>query len=149
MEDNLEINLEEIYWESHPSIHMLDILDGKHLTQVYLYHHGINHPLYNMFQNQPPNYHTRGYNTQPMSKTLIQVLTLEYSKRPLKLMVKQWRLTSSNCLVLLFRDNIFEWGENYVQNHPNYTFEELEQAFYKQFVIVKNDEEVYMQLCNI
>jgi len=30
-----------------------------------------------------------------------------------------------------FRDNIFKWGKNYVQDHPNYTFEELEQAFCK------------------
>jgi hypothetical protein len=22
----------------------------------------------------------------------------------------------------IFKDNIFEWGENYVQSHPNYTF---------------------------
>ncbi len=47
------------------------------------------------------------------------------------------------------RDNISEWGENYIRNHPNYTFEELEQAFGKQFRIVKNDEEVYMELHNI
>jgi hypothetical protein len=25
-----------------------------------------------------------------------------------------------------FKDNIFEWGKNYVQDHPNCTFEELE-----------------------
>jgi hypothetical protein len=37
--------------------------------------------------------------------------------------------------------------KNYVQDHPNCTFEELEQAFCKRFKIVKNDEEeVYMQL---
>jgi hypothetical protein len=24
-----------------------------------------------------------------------------------------------------FRDIIFEWGENYIQDHPNYIFEEL------------------------
>jgi hypothetical protein len=35
-----------------------------------------------------------------MSKTLIRMLTLKYSKRSLKLMVKQWKLTSSTCLVL-------------------------------------------------
>jgi len=22
----------------------------------------------------------------------------------------------------IFKDNIFEWGENYVQSHPNYAF---------------------------
>jgi hypothetical protein len=50
---------------------------------------------------------------------------------------------------LYIKDNIFEWGENFVQDHPNCTFEELGQAFCKQFKIVKNDEEVYMQLRNI
>ncbi len=50
---------------------------------------------------------------------------------------------------MYIEDNIFEWGENFVQDHPNCTFEELEQAFCKQFKIVKNDEEVYMQLQNI
>jgi hypothetical protein len=50
---------------------------------------------------------------------------------------------------LTLKDNIFEWGENYVQDHLNCTFEELEQAFYKQFKTMKNEEEVYMQLWNI
>jgi ribosomal protein L6P/L9E len=39
-------------------------------------------------------------------------------------------------------------GRNYVQDHPNYTFEELEQAFCKQLITIKNDEEVYIQLRN-
>jgi hypothetical protein len=53
MEDNLEIHLEEvhleeihlkeIHQESHLSIHMLDLMDGQHLTHTCLYHHGINH----------------------------------------------------------------------------------------------------------
>jgi hypothetical protein len=29
------------------------------------------------------------------------------------------------------KDNISKWGEIFVQNHPNCTFEELEQAFCK------------------
>jgi hypothetical protein len=53
-----------------------------------------------------------------------------------------------NMFGFTFKDNIFEWGENYVQDHPNCTFKELEQTFCKQFKIVKNDEEVYMQLQN-
>ncbi len=63
-------------------------------------------------------------------------------------MVKQWKLTSSTCLVLLSKI-IFLNGEKNIQDHPNYTFEELEQAFCKQFKMVNNDEEVYMQLWNI
>jgi len=53
-----------------------------------------------------------------------------------------------NLFDFILRDNILEWGENFVQDHPNYTFDELEQAFYKRFWTVKNDEEVYMQLKN-
>ncbi len=47
------------------------------------------------------------------------------------------------------KDNISEWRENYVQDHPKCTFEELEQTFCKLFKTMKNDEEVYMQLRNI
>jgi hypothetical protein len=48
MEDNLEIHLEEVHLEeihreSHPSIHLLDLLDDQHLIHICLYHHGINH----------------------------------------------------------------------------------------------------------
>jgi hypothetical protein len=35
---------------------------------------------------------------------------------------------------------ISKWGENFVQDHPKCTFDELEQAFCKHFQIVKNDE---------
>jgi hypothetical protein len=54
-----------------------------------------------------------------------------------------------NMFGFILRDNIYEWDENYVQDHPNYTFEELEQTFCKLFIIVKNNEEVYIQLHNI
>jgi hypothetical protein len=51
-----------------------------------------------------------------------------------------------NMFGFILIDSIFEWGENYVQDHPNCTFEELEQEFCKGFRTVKNDEEVYVQL---
>jgi ubiquinone biosynthesis protein COQ9 len=51
-----------------------------------------------------------------------------------------------NLFVFTLRDNILEWGKNYAQNHPNYTFEELEQAFCKRLKTMKNDEKVYIQL---
>jgi hypothetical protein len=54
-----------------------------------------------------------------------------------------------NLFGFTFGDNIFEWGENYVQDHPNCTFEELEQTSCEQFKIVKHNEEVYIQLQNI
>jgi hypothetical protein len=46
-----EVHLEELYWENHISIHLLDLMDGQHLTHVCLYHHGINHLLCNLCQN--------------------------------------------------------------------------------------------------
>jgi hypothetical protein len=51
-----------------------------------------------------------------------------------------------NLFGFILQDNILEWGENFVQNYPNSTFEELEQTFCKRFLNVKNDKEVYMQL---
>ncbi len=64
--------------------------------------------------------------------------------------IHQHVLPTTTIIINLFgftlMDNISEWGENYVQDHPNYTFEELEQTFYKRFKTMKNDEKVYMQL---
>jgi hypothetical protein len=51
-----------------------------------------------------------------------------------------------NLFSFTIRDIIFEQGEIFVQDHPNYIFEELEQTFCKRFRIVKNNEEIYMQL---
>jgi hypothetical protein len=62
-------------------------------------------------------------------------------------MVQHW-IDIINLFGFILIDSIFEWGEIYVQNHPNCTFEELEQAFCKQFKTM-NNEEVYMQLWNI
>jgi hypothetical protein len=42
-----------------------------------------------------------------------------------------------------------KWGKNFVQDRPNYIFEELEQAFCKRFQTMKNNKEVYMQLKNL
>jgi hypothetical protein len=49
-----------------------------------------------------------------------------------------------NLIGFILKDTIFEWGENFVQDHPNYIFEKLEQTFHMQFKTMKNDEEVYM-----
>jgi hypothetical protein len=51
-----------------------------------------------------------------------------------------------NLFGFTFQVNIFERGKNIIQNHPNCTFEELEHAFCKLYKIMKNNEEVYMQL---
>jgi len=39
----------------------------------------------------------------------------------------------ANLFGFILQNNILEWGGNFVQDHPNYTFEELEQAFCKCF----------------
>jgi hypothetical protein len=54
-----------------------------------------------------------------------------------------------NLLSFTIIDSIFEWGEIFVEDHPNCTFKKLEEGFCKWFEIVKNGEEVYMQLQNI
>jgi len=38
-----------------------------------------------------------------------------------------------NLFNFTLRDNILDWGENFVQDHHNYTFEELQQVFCKCF----------------
>ncbi len=53
MEDNLEIHMEEVHLEEirledHLLIHLLDLLDGQHLTHKCLYQHGIDHLLCNL-----------------------------------------------------------------------------------------------------
>jgi hypothetical protein len=54
-----------------------------------------------------------------------------------------------NLFGFILKDNISKWGKNYVQNHPNCTFEELEQTFCKQLKTIKNNEKVSMQFQNI
>jgi hypothetical protein len=40
-----------------------------------------------------------------------------------------------NVFYFTLQDNILKWGENSAHDHPNCTFEELEQAFCKPFVL--------------
>jgi hypothetical protein len=54
-----------------------------------------------------------------------------------------------NLFGFTLQDNISKWGENFVQDHPNCTFDELEQAFCKRFRTMKNDEKVYVLLKNL
>jgi hypothetical protein len=50
----------------------------------------------------------------------------------------------NNLFNFTLRENILEWGENFVQDQPNCTLEELEQAYCKHFQTMKNNKEVYM-----
>jgi hypothetical protein len=38
-----------------------------------------------------------------------------------------------NLFGFILQDNILKWDKNFVQDHPNYTFEKLEQTFSKHF----------------
>jgi len=49
-----------------------------------------------------------------------------------------------NLFGFTLQNNILKWGENFVQDHLNCTFDELEQTFYKCFRTMKNDNKVYM-----
>jgi len=49
-----------------------------------------------------------------------------------------------NLFGFTLQDTISKRGENFVQDHLNYTFDELEQIFCKCFQIAKNDEKNYM-----
>ncbi len=124
----------------HLLIHMLDFLDGQHLIHICLYHH----LLCNLFQNQPPSYHIGSYHTQLMSKTTDQDAHIRVFKKAIKTNGEIVEANIINLFSFTFKNNIFEWGENYIQDHTNCTFEELEQTFFKRFRTVKNDEEVYM-----
>jgi hypothetical protein len=45
------------------------------------------------------------------------------------------------------RDTTLDQRNNYLRDYPNYyVFVDLEQAFYKWYRMVENDEDVYLQL---
>jgi sugar phosphate permease len=52
-------------------------------------------------------------------------------KKAIKVNGKIIKIDIINLFGFTLRDSIFEWGKKYIQNHPNFTFEELEQAFCK------------------
>ncbi len=70
-------------------------------------------------------------------------------KQAIKANKKIMEVDIFNMFGFTLKNNISEWGENFVQNHLNCTFEELEQAFCKRFHIVKNGEKIYVQLKNL
>ncbi len=47
------------------------------------------------------------------------------------------------------KDNTFDQCNNYIQDHPNYRFVDLEQAFCKRYQSMQNDELVYLKLKNL
>ncbi len=69
--------------------------------------------------------------TQLMFKTLTLMFTLKYSRRPIKLMVKLWKLTLSTYLFSFPEIISLNGDENFVQVHPSLTFEKLGKFFGK------------------
>jgi len=65
-------------------------------------------------------------------------------KKTIKANVEIVEFDIINLFGFTLKNDISKWVENFVQNHPNRTFEELEQTFCKRFKIVKNDDEIYM-----
>ncbi len=54
-----------------------------------------------------------------------------------------------NLFGFMFKENISKQGENFVQNHHNHTFVELEHTFCKKYLVEKNDGHIYMKLQSI
>jgi hypothetical protein len=135
MDNKLETHLEEvhpkeIHLEDHHFIHMLDHMDGQHLNHACLYHHGINNCCVTC--------------TKTNNETTIQKLQyptyvkdtnhdahIKVFKKAIKANGETMEANFNNLFGFTPKDSIFKWGEIFVQNHPNCTFEELEQAFCK------------------
>jgi hypothetical protein len=131
MEDNLEINLEthleevhlkEIYLEDHHLIHFLDRSNGQHLTHTCLYHHGINNLLYNLYQNQQTSCHTG----LTYVKNIDPDAHIKLFKKAIKANSEIVEVDIINLFGFTLKDSISKWGEIFVEDHPNCTFEKLE-----------------------
>ncbi len=101
------------------------------MTRTCLYHHGINHLLCNLYQNQLQNCHIGSYNIQPMFKNIDPDAHIRVFNKAIKAYGKTMETDIINLFGFTLRDNIFKWGEKYVQDHPNHIFEELKQAICK------------------
>ncbi len=99
--------------------------------------------------NQLVNYHIENFNFQHMWRILILMPTSEFSKKLSKLMGTLWRLISRTYLVSFYK-TIFGNGVETLYNIIPITFlRSWSKCFANVFWIVKNDEEVYMQLRNL
>jgi hypothetical protein len=52
----------------------------------------------------------------------------------------------TNMFNIKLKDNASDWCNNYMKNHPHYRIVDLEHAFCKHYMIVYNDEQMYLQL---
>ncbi len=76
--------------------------------------------VHDLYKSKWINYPIKSCNTQFMFKTLTLMLTLKYSRRPIKLMVKLWNLTLSTYLVSFSKTISLNGDENFVQVHPRF-----------------------------
>jgi hypothetical protein len=68
--------------------------------------------------------HKGSYNTQPMSKDIVLDAHIRVLKKVIKVNGETMEVDIINMFGFNLMDIIFEWGENYVQDHPNCTFKE-------------------------
>jgi hypothetical protein len=135
----LSINIYVYTWVDLLFVNM----DGKHLIQGYLYQHGTNQFQFNL--NQLVNCHTKSFNIPHMWRILIMRLTLEFSRRQWKPMVRLWKLTSSTYLVLLYETS----SQNGVKILYKIILTVHLMSWTKHFRTMKNDEKIYMLLKNL
>ncbi len=55
----------------------------------------------------------------------------------------------TNMFNFKLKDNASYWCNNNMKNHPRYRFVDLEHVFCKQYKIVHNDEQMYLQFKNL
>jgi len=130
MEDNLETHLEEvdpeeIRLENHLSFHSLDLIDGN--TGLAYVHTPWYQPLVVQHVSKPTTklpYKKLQYPTYV--KDTNSNVYIKVFKKPIKANGETMEANIINLFGFTLEDSIFEWGENYFQNHPNCTFEELE-----------------------
>jgi hypothetical protein len=78
--------------------------------------------VHDLYKSKWINYPKESCNTQLMFKTLTLMLTLKYSRWPIKLMVKLWKLTLSTYLVSFSKKYIFEWGWKFCSSSSSSKF---------------------------
>jgi hypothetical protein len=149
MEDNLDIHLEEVHLEeirqeNHLSIHLLDLFGWLTLDPSMSIPSWYQPHVVQLVSKATTKLPYRKLQCPTYVKDIDPDAHIIVFKKAIKTNGEMVEVDIMNMFGFTFKDSISEWGENYVQGHPNYIFEELEQAFCKRSRTIKNDEEVYM-----
>ncbi len=123
MEDNLNIHLEEVHHkeiclEDHHSIHLLDHALDSWIFIPPWYQPPIVQPVIELATKLP--YMKLQYPTYVKDTNLDAHIKM--FKKAIKTNGETMEANIINLFRFIFKNNIFEWGENYVQSHPNYSF---------------------------